>query len=37
LNTAESTLPVLAAVTSIYAAARAGQTFEIPPLPTPGG
>ena len=37
LNTAESTLPVLAAVTSIYAAARAGRTFDIPALPAPGG
>ena len=33
LTTAESTLPVLAAVTSIYAAAEAGRAIDIPQLP----
>jgi predicted dehydrogenase len=37
LTTAESTLPVLAAVTSIYAAAREGRAFDIPPFTAPGG
>jgi UDP-N-acetyl-2-amino-2-deoxyglucuronate dehydrogenase len=36
-HAAQSTLPVLAAVTSIYAAAAAGRRLEVPPLEVPGG
>ena len=34
LHDAESTLPVLAAVTTIYASAREGRRIDVPPLPT---
>ena len=37
LTTAESTLPVLAVVTAIYAAAASGRQVDLPPLPTQGG
>jgi UDP-N-acetyl-2-amino-2-deoxyglucuronate dehydrogenase len=37
LTTAASTLPVLAAVTTIYAAAREGRRLAIPELPSSGG